>query len=59
MLKNKTAVIYGAAGGVGSAVARAFATAQANVLLVGRHRAPLDQLADEIQRFIDLLGVPK
>jgi len=50
MLKNKTAVIYGAAGGVGSAVARAFATAQANVLLVGRHRAPLDELADEIER---------
>jgi NAD(P)-dependent dehydrogenase (short-subunit alcohol dehydrogenase family) len=49
MLKNKMAVIYGAGGGIGSAVARAFATAHATVLLVGRHRAPLDKLANEIE----------
>lgn len=50
MLTNKTAVIYGAGGGIGSAVARAFSAAGATVLLAGRRRDPLEQLAEEIRR---------
>ena len=49
MLKNKTAVIYGAGGGIGSAVARAFSAAGATVLLVGRQRAPLEKLVEELR----------
>ena len=36
MLKDKVAVIYGAGGGIGGAVARAFAAEGANVFLTGR-----------------------
>jgi NAD(P)-dependent dehydrogenase (short-subunit alcohol dehydrogenase family) len=36
MLKNKVAVIYGAGGAVGSAVARAFAREGAKLFLTGR-----------------------
>jgi len=39
MLKNKNAVIYGAGGAVGSAVAKAFAQAGARVFLTGRNLA--------------------
>jgi NAD(P)-dependent dehydrogenase (short-subunit alcohol dehydrogenase family) len=39
MLENKVAVIYGAGGVIGSAVARAFAADGANVFLTGRHLA--------------------
>lgn len=49
MLKNKTAVVYGAAGGVGSAVAREFSAAGATVLLVGRRPAPLEKLVEELR----------
>ncbi len=35
MLKNKVAVIYGAGGGIGSAVARAFAREEANFFSPG------------------------
>jgi NAD(P)-dependent dehydrogenase (short-subunit alcohol dehydrogenase family) len=48
MLKDKVAVIYGAGGAVGGAVARAFASEGANVFLTGRHRAPVDAVAAEI-----------
>jgi NAD(P)-dependent dehydrogenase (short-subunit alcohol dehydrogenase family) len=48
MLKGKTAVVYGAGGSVGSAVARAFASDGAEVFLAGRHVAPLEALVDEI-----------
>jgi NAD(P)-dependent dehydrogenase (short-subunit alcohol dehydrogenase family) len=48
MLKDKVAVIYGAAGGVGGAVARAFAREGAKVFLIGRHRAPVDAVANDI-----------
>jgi NAD(P)-dependent dehydrogenase (short-subunit alcohol dehydrogenase family) len=41
MLKNKVAVIYGAGGGIGGAVARAFAREGAKIFLTGRHRAPV------------------
>ena len=39
MLKDKVAVIYGAGGGIGGAVARAFAHEGAKVFLTGRDLA--------------------
>jgi NAD(P)-dependent dehydrogenase (short-subunit alcohol dehydrogenase family) len=48
MLRNKTAVIYGAAGGIGAAVARAFAHEGAKVYLTGRDRAAVDAVAKDI-----------
>ena len=50
MLKNKNAVVYGAAGAVGSAVARAFARAGATVFLSGRDPAKVRAVADDINR---------
>jgi hypothetical protein len=44
MLKNKVAVIYGAGGGIGGAVARAFALEGANVFLTGLRLGCYDQL---------------
>ena len=48
MLKNKVAVIYGAGGAIGGAIARAFAREGATLFLTGRHRAPVDAVASEI-----------
>jgi 3-oxoacyl-[acyl-carrier protein] reductase len=48
LLNNKNAIIYGAAGSIGSAVARAFAREGARVFLTGRTLADLDKLAAEI-----------
>lgn len=48
MLDGKIAVIYGAAGGIGSVVARAFAGAGARVVLAGHTMEPLAALAKEI-----------
>jgi len=48
LLKNKTAVIYGAGGAVGSTIARAFAREGASVYVTGRHREPIAGLAREI-----------
>jgi len=48
VLKNKVAVIYGAGGAIGSAVARAFANEGAKVYLTGRRLAPLEQVAKAI-----------
>jgi NAD(P)-dependent dehydrogenase (short-subunit alcohol dehydrogenase family) len=48
MLTDKVAVIYGAAGGIGGAVARAFASAGAELHLTGHKRAPLEAIAEEI-----------
>jgi NAD(P)-dependent dehydrogenase (short-subunit alcohol dehydrogenase family) len=47
MLNNKVAVIYGAAGAIGSAVARAFAAEGAELYLTGRTPAPVEALAEE------------
>jgi 3-oxoacyl-[acyl-carrier protein] reductase len=49
LLSNKTAVVYGAAGPVGSAVARAFATEGARLFLAGRTAATLTTVADRIR----------
>ena len=48
LLENKNAVIYGASGPVGGAVARAYSREGARVFLVGRTLATLDKLAEEI-----------
>ena len=48
LLENKNAVIYGAAGAVGGAVARAFAREGARVFLAGRTLATLSAVAEEI-----------
>lgn len=48
LLKNKNAVIYGAGGAIGGAVARAFAREGAKVFLAGRTLAKLDAVAREI-----------
>jgi NAD(P)-dependent dehydrogenase (short-subunit alcohol dehydrogenase family) len=48
MLNDKIAVIYGAGGAIGGAVARAFAHDGARVFLTGRSRAPLEAVAKEI-----------
>src|SRR5262245_20992162 len=48
MLEHKTAVIYGAGGAIGGAVARAFADAGARVHLAGRSMAGLEKVAGDI-----------
>jgi NAD(P)-dependent dehydrogenase (short-subunit alcohol dehydrogenase family) len=48
MLKNKVAVIYGAGGAIGGAVARAFAREGARLFLTGRLRAPVEAVARDI-----------
>jgi len=50
MLKDKVAVIYGAGGGIGGAVARAFASEGARLFLTGRSRAPVEVVAREVAR---------
>jgi 3-oxoacyl-[acyl-carrier protein] reductase len=49
LLENKIAVIYGAGGSIGSAVARAFAREGARVFLASRTKEKLDKVADEIR----------
>ena len=49
MLEGKNAVIYGAGGAIGGAVARAFAREGATVHLAGRRTAPLEALAAELR----------
>ena len=48
MLNNKVAVIYGAGGAIGGAVARAFAAEGANLFLTGRHLAPVEAVAKDV-----------
>lgn len=48
MLRDKVAVVYGAGGGIGGAVARAFAREGATVFLTGRQRAPVEAIAKDI-----------
>lgn len=45
ILKDKVAVIYGAAGAIGAAVARAFASEGARLFLTGRTRSPIEAVA--------------
>jgi NADP-dependent 3-hydroxy acid dehydrogenase YdfG len=48
LLEHKSAVIYGAGGAIGSAVARAFAREGARLFLAGRTLATLDAVARDI-----------
>jgi NAD(P)-dependent dehydrogenase (short-subunit alcohol dehydrogenase family) len=48
MLKNKVAVIYGAGGGIGGAVARAFAREGARLFLTGPHLAAVEAVAKDV-----------
>jgi NADP-dependent 3-hydroxy acid dehydrogenase YdfG len=48
LLEKKTAVIYGAGGAIGGAVARAFAKEGAKVFLTGRNLASVTATAKEI-----------
>jgi NAD(P)-dependent dehydrogenase (short-subunit alcohol dehydrogenase family) len=48
MLKDKVAVIYGAGGAIGGAVAGAFACEGASVFLTGRNLAPVEAVAKDI-----------
>ena len=48
LLEDKTAVIYGAGGAIGGAVARAFAREGARLFLTGRDVAKLDAVAEAI-----------
>jgi NAD(P)-dependent dehydrogenase (short-subunit alcohol dehydrogenase family) len=48
MLKDKVAVIYGAGGAIGGAVARAFASDGAMLFLTGHELAPVEAVAKDI-----------
>jgi NAD(P)-dependent dehydrogenase (short-subunit alcohol dehydrogenase family) len=48
MLQNKVAVIYGAGGAIGSAVARAFAREGARLFLTGRQKASVEAVAKDV-----------
>ncbi len=48
-LENKNAVIYGAGGAIGSAVARAFAREGATVFLTGRNLDKVDRVVRDIR----------
>jgi NAD(P)-dependent dehydrogenase (short-subunit alcohol dehydrogenase family) len=48
MLKDKVAVVYGAAGAIGGAVARAFGSEGARLFLTGRLRAPVEAVAKDV-----------
>jgi 3-oxoacyl-[acyl-carrier protein] reductase len=49
LLDSKTAIVYGGGGAIGSAVARAYAREGADVHLVGRTRATLEEVAQRIR----------
>src|ERR671936_1512711 len=48
LLKDKVAVIYGAGGAIGGAVAGAFAREGARLFLAGRHLAPVEVVAKDV-----------
>lgn len=48
ILQNKNAVIYGAGGSLGGAVAKALATAGARVFLTGQNISSVQKVADQI-----------
>jgi 3-oxoacyl-[acyl-carrier protein] reductase len=50
LLANKSAVVYGAAGAIGAAVAKAYAREGAHVFLAGRTTPTLDRVAADIRR---------
>jgi 3-oxoacyl-[acyl-carrier protein] reductase len=59
LLEGKVAVIYGASGGVGTSVAKAFAREGASVFLTGRTENSLDPIAQEISHAGGVASVSK
>ena len=51
LLENKIAIIYGAGGSLGGAVAKALAKSGATVFLTGRNIKSVQTVADEILTF--------
>lgn len=49
LLEGRNAIVYGAGGGIGGAVARTFARDGAQVFLAGRTREPLEAVAKDIE----------
>src|SRR5262245_56554957 len=49
LLANQTAIVYGGADSIGSAVARAYAREGAHVHLAGRSEATLEEVAQRIR----------
>ena len=49
MLQNKNAIVFGAGGSLGGAIAEAFAAAGAKVFLTGRTLEPLQIMAKKIR----------
>ena len=49
LLKDKTAIVYGAGGAIGGAVARAFAREGAKVFLAGHTKAKIDKVAQDVR----------
>lgn len=50
LLQNKNAIVYGAGGSLGGAVAKALAAAGARLFLTGRHAASVEKTANEIRQ---------
>jgi NAD(P)-dependent dehydrogenase (short-subunit alcohol dehydrogenase family) len=48
LLKDKVAVVYGAGGAIGGAVARAFAAEGAKLYITGHDRAPVDAVVKDV-----------
>lgn len=57
LLKDRIAIVYGASGAVGSAIARAFAREGAIVVLAARRREPLDGVSMDIKNHDGLAEV--
>src|ERR1700743_3541433 len=57
LLENKTAVIYGAGGAIGTAVARAFASEGATLFLAGRTRATVEATAEAVGGAVEVAEV--
>lgn len=53
MLKNKTAIITGATGGIGLSICQAFLGAGANILITGRNSARLHNAYSELAKQVD------
>jgi len=50
LLKGKHAVVFGAGGSIGAAVAKEFAAERAEVFLSGRTRSPVEDVAKDIEK---------